>query len=635
MRFAVLISFFAAIPRMVFGGMEEFSRLEYIDTAGKEWIDTGLKAKGNLTVEAKLQAFAAGFCGAWSGSSAFGLNAPRYALFGGGDSPSNNVIMVNVACWRSVVPEPVSWYAGESSADLIGEMADNYVQSPVVWRPSVYTYDRERKGAGTVSLKLDTSGTIAYHSKYHTTSTFVSTNNFYIAAANVGDASFSRPGIMRIWYFKIWDVTNPGELLRDFIPCRRNSDGAVGLYDNVEGRFYPNSSGEGALIAGPLVVDEYVSSDDNTFRYGAQWTLSGYAGTSTISGVPVLLRISEESVPGFHYSRCLENGEDIAFSSKEDFSDRLPCEIDEWNRNGTSLVWVKVPSVSGKNTKIYMRWGRKTPAGNLPSSEVWSDYLGVYHMSKFDSERKTTPDSSPHARHAVLVSRGEDSPTPTVTLVEGAQGKVGKAIKVEDGLLEIASPTSFPDKYDDMPLHFSVSVWLRLEYDTYDGWRDQLGHFDNLTPEGSTTKYRYGWMFQNDSAKNYSALYYGKNGSSGRNIKAWWKVSETEWHHRVVSSNGYLISPYSDGTKYISETYKNEKTDDGIPHKGGADIGGIDKPISIGGKTMTQVTDEVRISRSVLSDDRVKADYGMMVNESFAVCSPAELLIDGFKITVR
>jgi hypothetical protein len=50
---------------------------------------------------------------------------------------------------------------------------------------------------------------------------------------------------------------------------------------------------------------------------------------------------------------------------------------------------------------------------------------------------------------------------------------------------------------------------------------------------------------------------------------------------------------------------------------------------------MTQVTDEVRISRSVLSDDRVKADYDMMVNETFAVCSPAELLIDGFKITVR
>jgi hypothetical protein len=134
---------------------------------------------------------------------------------------------------------------------------------------------------------------------------------------------------------------------------------------------------------------------------------------------------------------------------------------------------------------------------------------------------------------------------------------------------------------------------------------------------------------------NYSALYYGKNGASGRNIKAWWKVKETEWHHRVVSSNGYQISPYSDGTKYISVTYKNEKTDDGIPHKGGADIGGIDKPISIGGKSMTQVTDEVRISRSVLSDDRVKADYDMMVNESFAVCSPAELLIDGFKITVR
>jgi hypothetical protein len=41
-------------------------------------------------------------------------------------------------------------------------------------------------------------------------------------------------------------------MVREFMPCIRKSDGAVGLYDFVEGVFYHNE-GTGTFVAGPEI----------------------------------------------------------------------------------------------------------------------------------------------------------------------------------------------------------------------------------------------------------------------------------------------------------------------------------------------------------------------------------------------
>ena len=54
----------------------------------------------------------------------------------------------------------------------------------------------------------------------------------------------------RIYNCKIYDKsTTPKTLVRDFIPCYRNSDNEIGLYDLVNDMFYTNS-GTGTFIAG-------------------------------------------------------------------------------------------------------------------------------------------------------------------------------------------------------------------------------------------------------------------------------------------------------------------------------------------------------------------------------------------------
>ena len=81
------------------------------------------------------------------------------------------------------------------------------------------------------------------------------------------------------WYYV--KFYKNGNLLRDYVPCVRNSDGVAGLYDKVENKFYTNSGtgsfGSGAATGG--VVEEYqrVEYIENS---GTQYINTGYYWTS-------------------------------------------------------------------------------------------------------------------------------------------------------------------------------------------------------------------------------------------------------------------------------------------------------------------------------------------------------------------
>ena len=83
-----------------------------------------------------------------------------------------------------------------------------------------------------------------------------------------------------------------------------------------------------------------------SFDKGALFTVAGYTGTSTLSGFPVLVRIAENSPSGFSYDdlQSKATGADIAFVDMS--SNGLPFEIDTWNPNGTSLIWVRLPTMA-------------------------------------------------------------------------------------------------------------------------------------------------------------------------------------------------------------------------------------------------------------------------------------------------
>ncbi len=74
-------------------------------------------------------------------------------------------------------------------------------------------------------------------------------------------------GAHAIYYVKLWDGDR---LARNMIPARRNSDGAVGMYDAVDHIFYENS-GEDKFITGP----EVGGCESQTICTAGNWCTGG------------------------------------------------------------------------------------------------------------------------------------------------------------------------------------------------------------------------------------------------------------------------------------------------------------------------------------------------------------------------
>ncbi len=590
-----------------------YTQLDWIETSGREWFDTGLKVAGFHDIEAKLLPLACGVC-APSGSNA---NRTKYRLYGGGDMISTNVMVVGTQCIFGTNAFYSSSYHGAEVLDGTIEYTARAV-SNMTWKSgktytlyagmptsaAVFGYRREADGKMMLTLNgLDLTAA------RHLQSDFVSTNNFFIGNANVPGDTGAHPCNVKIWYFKIKN-THTGEVLRDFVPAKRDDTGEAGLLDLVTETFYGNVSGNGKVIAGPVAQKEWRAKDDGNFDYSVEWTVGGYNKSSTLSKVPVLLRISESTISGFSYSDCLENGADLAFSSKSDFSDRLPYEIDEWNTTGTSLVWVKVPKLSGTNTKIYMRYGRETAAGNLPSTETWADYIGVWHLGKYDAEHGISPDSGPRGLNASNVVVNGTASLPA--------GKVGKCISLgSSNWLRAESHDHFPDIYDNMPVNFTVETWSKKN--SYMAWMDIIGNFQNVNALYGGPNRRYGWGWEASNATT-CPFYYGKTcnnqntaGNDPVYLPATYAQSDfTSWTHFAATSDGYTLRTYKNGAFLLGNTY-------------GGYVGGIDSFLKIQGSNNAPggSADEVRLTREPMSDDRIATDYAMMVNASFATAAAA------------
>lgn len=576
-----------------------YIELDWIESTGREWIDAGVKVAGLNNVETRIQPLSCGIIEPSMSSD----NETSYSLYGGGDAVGVNEMKVISTCVYGTNAYIKTCYSGtgellpgtrySSYNAMLNMTAKKDVDGVLSAGPSVYTYQREN---GVVSFKVNN----ILYSTGHTEEAFVSTNNFWIFSSNTPDYE-TLPCNARLWYFKIYDSAS-GNLVRDFVPVKIADTGEVGLYDKVTKSFFGNASGNGAFIAGPMAQTEWHSTDDGVFDYSVEWTIGGYTGTEQLTNVPVLIRLSEDTVGGFSYSQCLENGADLAFSSEENFSNRLPFEIDEWNVNGTSLIWVKLPVLSGKDTKLYMRYGRRTPAENLPPSEVWGDYLAVWHMNgKGGAEGEL--DSSPRNNTACSVMKK----VPTVI-----DAKVGKGTRMLtcDYLRSKNALYRYDAVQDNMPQVFTVSFWCK--WDGFSRYMASLEAFLNVNPfGGATANRRYGWGFEWGGSETSCPFYYGKTSYSGESFSnlsgSWNKTDVTTWTYYAASTDGHNLKVLRNGTLFANNTY-------------GSYIGGLQTPIRIcGGNSMVPSNaDEVRISREPLSNARIKADYDMMTNASFA-----------------
>ena len=135
-----------------------------------------------------------------------------------------------------------------------------------------------------------------------------------------------------------------------------------------------------------------VPNDWNMYRRRFSVTFSG-APEGTLEDFPALVRISENSPAGFRYADCQKpDGSDLRFADSGGVL--LPSEVERWNPEGESLVWVKVPQLTS-SAELTAYYGNAF-APEVDPTEVWdSHYIAVWHLGANDT---TQPDSTSNHR---------------------------------------------------------------------------------------------------------------------------------------------------------------------------------------------------------------------------------------------
>jgi Concanavalin A-like lectin/glucanases superfamily/PQQ-like domain/Domain of unknown function (DUF2341) len=238
-----------------------------------------------------------------------------------------------------------------------------------------------------------------------------------------------------------------------------------------------------ALAPGPYVVGSQDSAtvtitdetDLDQWRYRMKIVLAGYDRDEELRDFPVLVSFDAD-LDGFDYDQfSSSDGGDLRFTDGKETT-FLNYEIDEWHGGGTSLVWVQVPSLTGKDTYIWALWGNPNAiAQTHGGTGAWSGgYRGVWHLGEA---------TGPHADSAASANGA----TPRGGVLQGVPGVIGGADQFDgdDDCLALASVLDFGTTGN------AFSAWVRVPKPGTEGLENGeragivLGNF----PAGSTANW--------------------------------------------------------------------------------------------------------------------------------------------------
>lgn len=186
-----------------------YTRLEYIQSTGSQYIDTGFKANNNTRIVIDIQ-LTNGTDLQW--------------LYGGRTATKNNSF-------------GFYWYNGAFGANF--GTGQNTISAP--------SEATERLFIDHNKNNVNFNGA----SSTFTSATFSCDYNLWLLSVNTAGAAYAIAKA-KLYSCRIYDN---GTLIRDFVPCK-NSSGVVGLYDLVNGVFYNDAAG-GTFTAGAELIPSH------------------------------------------------------------------------------------------------------------------------------------------------------------------------------------------------------------------------------------------------------------------------------------------------------------------------------------------------------------------------------------------
>ena len=362
----------------------------------------------------------------------------------------------------------------------------------------------------------------------------------------------------------------------------------------------------------------YESQENDWAKYSHKFpvTFTNYVG-ETLSDFPVLVRISESSIEGFHYADCLQpNGGDLRFADSS--GNLLASEVDTWNPSGTSLVWVKVPTLSAA-TKLTAYYGC-IPGPPSNPTDVWDDdYKAVWHMN---GDIAAIPDStSGMADLQFWRSGGFNSSKVNVTFSDGIAGNAAEFGIYSDRIGCLATRASSAMVTNETAC--TVELWM--VQDDHDP-TDPTGRYliKEVLSTGNTgiyTIYEYNTTDEANLKYKGEIYTYVKGTSATCWISGFTPIvtpARAQWHYQVLrydSADGKFANildcvKVKSGTYNVGAIYGDASSVDTL-YVGASQSSDTSWPGKI---------DEIRISKVARSDAWLQATHDTITDAAFASC---------------
>lgn len=212
---------------------------------------------------------------------------------------------------------------------------------------------------------------------------------------------------------------------------------------------------------------------------------TNYSRTEPLTNFPALVVLGT-NVPGFSYAQFqTPDGSDLRFVGADGLTE-LNFEIETWNTNGSSFVWVQVPVLTN-NAAVLARWGDPavtSPPVGAGTGATWSDnFLGVWHLAETNGAHY---DSSPALAASRYVSASQQGT---------ATGIVGGA----DNFNGSSNYVSLPDMGTVQSV--TVEAWVNLNGTpsggdvglvSSDPWSAGITHFKTSTTRNLKAQFNGG-----------------------------------------------------------------------------------------------------------------------------------------------
>ena len=188
----------------------EYTQVDYIESSGTQYIDIGKKAGSTTKFEIKFQMNIASA----QYDSAFGSRDDNNFFINNGNANTNMFY----------------WY--NNSYVVLGDFSNDY---------NIVTYDVPN------SIIKNYNETSKTELTNNVTFTVFPDLNIYLFARNQSGTPVYASNGMKLWHCKMYENN---VLTMELIPCYRNSDNKVGMYDIVRNKFYTNTGTEDFTYGG-------------------------------------------------------------------------------------------------------------------------------------------------------------------------------------------------------------------------------------------------------------------------------------------------------------------------------------------------------------------------------------------------